>query len=89
MSMLEAIALALLVVVTAVGAIPEAVVDGEQGLLYPPGDIDALSAHLQTLMDDPAGAARIGWAGREQLISSFSLERSVSLLAGVYRALVL
>ncbi len=34
-------------------------------------------------------AARIGWAGRERLISSFSLERSVSLLAGVYRALVL
>ena len=87
MSMLEAMALALPVVVTAVGAIPEAVVDGEQGLLYPPGDIDALSAHLQTLVDDPAGAARIGWTGRERLISSFSLERSVSLLAGVYRAL--
>ncbi len=43
MSMLEAMALALPVVVTAVGAIPEAVVDGEQGLLYPPGDIDALT----------------------------------------------
>jgi glycosyltransferase involved in cell wall biosynthesis len=88
-SMLEAMALALPVVVAAVGAIPEAVVDGEQGLLYPPGDVDALTAHLQTLMNDPAVAARIGWAGRERLISSYSLERSVSLLAGVYRALVL
>ena len=87
MSMLEAMAMAVPVVVSAVGAIPEAVTDGEQGLLYPPGDIDTLTAHLQALLDDPAGAGRIGQAGRERLISDFSLERSASLLAGVYRAL--
>lgn len=86
MSMLEAMAVALPVVVTAVGAIPEAVVDGEHGLLYPPGDVDALRARLQTLLDDPAAAAHIGRAGRQQLSSRFSLARSASLLAEVYRA---
>lgn len=87
MSMLEAMALALPVVVTAVGAIPEAVGDGEQGLVYPPGDIDALRGHLQTLLDDRAAAARIGCAGREQLMRHYSLKRSAALLADVYRAL--
>ena len=81
--------LALPVVVTAVGEIPEAVVDGEQGLLCPPGDIDALTKHLQLLLDDPASAARIGWAGRERFVSRFSLKPSASLLADIDRALVL
>ncbi|MGB5832815.1 MAG: glycosyltransferase family 4 protein [Thiohalocapsa sp.] len=84
MSMLEAMALGLPVVVTRVGAIPEALVEGVEGLMHDPGDVDALTAHLQTLHDDPARAASIGNAGRERLIHSFSLERSASLLRALY-----
>jgi glycosyltransferase involved in cell wall biosynthesis len=87
MSMLEAMALGLPVVVTRVGSIPEAIVDGEQGLIFDPGDIDVLTAHLQSLINDPARAAAIGNAGRERLIASFSLERSAALLREVYREL--
>ncbi|ESQ16722.1 MAG TPA: glycosyltransferase family 1 protein [Chromatiaceae bacterium] len=84
MSMLEAMALGLPVVVTCVGAIPEVVEDGQQGLLYAPGDIDTLTLHLQQLIDHPAWARALGRAGRDRLISSYSLDRSVSLLRDLY-----
>jgi len=87
MSMLESMALGLPTVVTRVGSIPEAIADGEQGLIFEPGDINALTVHLQTLIGDPARAAAIGNAGRERLITSFSLERSAALLRKVYREL--
>ena len=87
MSMLEAMAAGLPVVATRVGAIPEAVSDGADGLLYAPGDIAALVARLETLVDMPRRAIEIGRAGRERLIASFSLEQSAALLADAYRTL--
>jgi glycosyltransferase involved in cell wall biosynthesis len=87
MSMLEAMALGLPVVVSRVGAVPETVRDGVEGLLFAPGDIDALAAHLQTLADDPQRAAAIGAAGRERVRQEFSLEQSVERLLQVYAEL--
>jgi glycosyltransferase involved in cell wall biosynthesis len=87
MSMLEAMALGLPVVVSRVGAVPETVRDGEEGLLFAPGDIDALAAHLQALADDPQRAAAIGAAGRERVRREFSLERSAQRLLQVYAGL--
>lgn len=88
MSMLEAMALGLPVVVTAVGAIPDAVVDGSEGLIYTPGDIDALSHHLRTLRDDPTRAAALGQAGQRRLVQCFSLERSANSLLILYREML-
>ena len=75
------------VVATRVGAIPDALADGIEGLLYEAGDIAALTAHLQSLLDDPSRAAALGRAGRKRAISDFSLERSVSVLLDMYREL--
>ena len=88
MSMLEAMALGLPVVVTAVGAVPEVLHHGSEGLLFRPGDIDTLAAHLQGLIDDPARAAAIGAAGRERARLHFSLERSVQRLVSTYAELL-
>ena len=84
MSMLEAMALALPVVVTRVGAIPEAVRDGVEGNLFEPGDVAALAHHLQSLRDDPALARAIGRAGRARVEQDFSLDRSVARLFELY-----
>lgn len=87
MSMLEAMAVGLPVVATRVGAIPEALVDGAEGLLFAPGDTAALTGHLQRLITEPAAAAALGAAGRERLARDFSLAHSAELLLGVYASL--
>ena len=87
MSMLEAMARGLPVIATRVGAIPEAVENGREGLLYEPGDIPALAGHLKTLLDDPIRAREIGRGGRERLVRDFTLERCAEKLLSIYRGL--
>ena len=53
MAVIEAMAARLPVVATAAGGVPELVVDGETGLLTPPGDDAALAAALAALADHP------------------------------------
>lgn len=66
-SMIEAMAAGLPCVVSAVGAIPGSVVDGEHALLVPPRDVHALTAALERIATDVPlrerlGTAAAGWA---------------------------
>lgn len=61
---LEAGAHGLPVVAHAIGGVPEAVLDGETGLLAAPGDQAALTAAFARLLGDPALRRRLGEAGR-------------------------
>lgn len=83
-SVLEPMAYGKAVVATAVGGIPEMIVDGRTGLLVPPGDEVALADALESVLRDPALAARLGAAARERVASEFSfaaqLDRTVELL---------
>lgn len=63
---LEAGSHGLPVVAHAIGGVPEAVVDGETGLLVTPGDSSALTAAFARLLGDPALRRRLGEAGRER-----------------------
>lgn len=56
---------------TTAGGTPEMIVDGETGLLVPPGDTRALAAALERLARDHALAARLGAAGRARVASQF------------------
>lgn len=53
MALLEAMVARKAIVASATAGIPEAIVDGRDGLLVPPGDVGALAQALHTLLTDP------------------------------------
>jgi glycosyltransferase involved in cell wall biosynthesis len=81
---LEALACARPLVVSAVDALPEIVEHRRSGLLVPPDDPAALAGALCELLDDPAGAARLGQAGLDRVQRRFSVERMVRATLSVY-----
>lgn len=73
LTVLEAMMVALPVVASDVGSIAEAVVDGETGILVPPGSVDALAAALQRLRDDATLRAAMGKAGHTVACERFDV----------------
>jgi glycosyltransferase involved in cell wall biosynthesis len=71
LAVLEAMAHAKPVVATAVGGTPEAVLEGQTGLLVPPRDVPALAAALRALIEDEDLRLRLGAAGRERVEARF------------------
>jgi glycosyltransferase involved in cell wall biosynthesis len=72
-SVLEAMAAGKPIVASRVGGIPEMLVDGENGLLVPPGDTAALAMGLTRLLEDPPFRERLGAAARARAERDFSL----------------
>jgi glycosyltransferase involved in cell wall biosynthesis len=87
-AVLEAMAAARPVIASAIGGIPELVVDGETGLLVPPGDHHALAAALRSLLTDPAGRRAMGEAGRARVLDRFTRERYCRDIEALYLALL-
>lgn len=52
------------------GGVPDAIGDGETGLLVPPGDREALAAAMLRVLEDPGYAAALGQAGRARAEAS-------------------
>ncbi|HVV97871.1 MAG TPA: glycosyltransferase [Rhodanobacteraceae bacterium] len=63
--------------------IGEVVVDGESGLLVPPGDADALAAAIRSI-GDAALRRRLAIAGRERWENRFTLERAAQAWLALY-----
>jgi glycosyltransferase involved in cell wall biosynthesis len=86
-AILQAMLCALPIVTTPVGAILEAVSDGETALVVAPRDAAALSVAIASLRDDDGFAAKVGSAARERAVNGFSLEAMLdsmeSLFSGV------
>ena len=63
-SVIECLAKGKALAATGVGGVPEAVTDGVEGLLVPPGDPGALAEALARLLDDPPLRERLGRSAR-------------------------
>jgi glycosyltransferase involved in cell wall biosynthesis len=87
-SLLQAASAGVPIVASAVGGIPEAVHDGETGLLVPPGDVAALGAAIDSLLADPERRRVLGAAGKALMESAFSIDAMVEGNLAVYRELV-
>lgn len=88
MVFLEAAAAGLPVVSTLHGGIPEAVIDGETGLLSPEGDTGALAENLRHLLSSPDLCARLGGAGRLRVEREFDIVKQTALLEEIYDTVV-
>ncbi|HUO85873.1 MAG TPA: glycosyltransferase, partial [Thermoanaerobaculia bacterium] len=77
---MEALAAGRPLVASRLSGIPELVVDGETGLLVPPGDPGALAAAIRRLLADPLLAARLGEAGRRRVAHDFELAGTAAAL---------
>jgi glycosyltransferase involved in cell wall biosynthesis len=80
----EAMAHARPVVASAVGGFLDLVVDGETGILVPPGDVGALRNALRRLLDDPDLRARMGEAGRARVRERFSWNAATDATLAAY-----
>jgi len=79
----EAMAAGLPVVSTGVGAIGEAVRDGETGLLVPPGDVAALRDALDALAADVSRRRAIGACGRAKAERDYNSVTNARRILGI------
>ena len=88
LSLLEYMDAGLPVVSTAVGGVPDVIVEGETGLLVPRRDDAALAAAVDALIRDPERARGMGEAGRERRRTEFGLDVMVRRIEALYEELV-
>jgi glycosyltransferase involved in cell wall biosynthesis len=84
-ALLEAMALGLPCVPTNVYAIPEAIRDGETGLLVERGDPRALAKAILALRDDRDLRLRLGEKGREHVLNQFDERTAAACAIQAYR----
>jgi colanic acid/amylovoran biosynthesis glycosyltransferase len=83
--LMEAMAMELPCVATWITGIPEIIDKDVEGLLVPPASASAITNAVETLMDDPEGARRLGTAARRKVLAKYNLERNVERLAEEFR----
>lgn len=87
-AILEAMACGRAVVAFDVGGNPEAVRNGETGLLVPPRDPERLAEAILGRLVDPAGTKNMGESGRKRAGEHFSVDRMVRETETLYDSLM-
>ncbi len=84
---LEAISAGLPVIVSSVGGIPEAVIDGINSYLIEPGDFIALADKLQELCEDQQKLKKFSYASKKIALEKISMQRAEKKLEDIYATL--
>ena len=86
-SLLEAMSIGLPVIATATGGNPEVVVDGDSGLLFPVGDVGALTEHLFALRAGHDRRRSLASRALRRVREEFSLDAMIAKYAELYQSL--
>ncbi|WP_316366849.1 glycosyltransferase [Candidatus Thiodiazotropha sp. CDECU1] len=87
-ALLQGASAGLPIVAVEAGGMPEAVEDGVNGLLVPPGSDEALANAIHQLLENETLRQRMGESGREKMRRGFSVEQMVLGNLAVYRNLL-
>lgn len=87
-AVIEGMAYGVAPLVTAVGGNTELVVDGESGLVVPPGDVGALARAMEWLHDHPSERRRLGSAARQRIATHFRSEDTIRQTLALYQELM-
>jgi glycosyltransferase involved in cell wall biosynthesis/SAM-dependent methyltransferase len=87
-SILEAMAMGKPVIGSAVGGVPEQIVDGVTGFVVPVSDTAALAGALEALLADPARRLDFGRAARARFEELFKVEAAVDRYRKLYDELL-
>jgi glycosyltransferase involved in cell wall biosynthesis len=85
---IEGMAAGLPVIASDAGGAKEIVEDGVNGLLTPPGDVPALAAAMQKILEDRALRERLQSAGRQRAREHYSLDAHVAAVTSFYEELL-
>ena len=88
MVVLEAMALGLPVIASAVGGIPEVIEDGLDGYLISPGDVASLTKQSQAIVEDPHMLRTIGERARQRVAAEYSIQTVAQRHKILYESLV-
>jgi glycogen(starch) synthase len=82
---IEAMACGCPVVASTAGGAPEAVVDGQTGLLVPPDDVAAVVRSLDRILGDSSLQRRMGEAARRRVEDYFAMDKYIARVLAVYQ----
>lgn len=88
-AILEAMAMSLPVISTAIGDIPNQVIDGQTGLVIEADDVAALKEAMLRFIDDRTLCISMGDAGRLRYCNKFTLEANSAKIAKLYETVLM
>ncbi len=74
------------VVATRVGGVPDLIEDGVHGFIHAVGDTEGMARSLERLLTDPGLRQRMGKAGRERILSEFTIDHLADRITRAYAA---
>jgi glycosyltransferase involved in cell wall biosynthesis len=82
--LVEAMAVGLPVITTAVSGIPELVENNQNGLLYQPHDVDGIAAGIIELLQDAEKRRKLGSAASKKVARQFDITQAASRLKALF-----
>jgi glycosyltransferase involved in cell wall biosynthesis len=87
LAMVEAMLAARPVIATRVGSMPEAIIDGETGLLIEKNDVAGLATAIRQLRDRPDLRQRLGEQARQRAMAHYTVEAMTTQYENLWRTL--